>query len=114
MLRATAILVGLFSSPLALAAEPFFPISEPVQPLRQVLIIAHRGLQAVAPESTAEAVLACGFEIIEWAEVDVRRGGFLSDRFRVVAPSESGSSQMPWGHSNWSSSIVKRSAGASM
>lgn len=74
MLRATAILVSLVSaSSLASAAELFFPFFEPVQPPRRVQIIAHRGLQAVAPENTAEAVLACGFEFIEWAEVDVRR-----------------------------------------
>lgn len=73
MLCATAILVGLMSSSAAFAAEPFFPFFEPVQPPRRVQIMAHRGLSAVAPENTAEAVLACGFEFIEWAEVDVRR-----------------------------------------
>lgn len=73
MLRGTAILVGLVSSSAAIAAEPFFPFFEPVQPPRRVQIMAHRGLQAVASENTAEAVLACGFEFIEWAEVDVRR-----------------------------------------
>ncbi len=73
MIRATAILVSLISSSAASAAEPFFPFVEPVQPPRRVQIMAHRGLQAVAPENTAEAVLACGFEFIEWAEVDVRR-----------------------------------------
>jgi glycerophosphoryl diester phosphodiesterase len=54
------------------AAQSEFKFFEPVTPPRAVQIMAHRGLDSVAPENTAGAVLACAADFIEWAEVDVR------------------------------------------
>jgi glycerophosphoryl diester phosphodiesterase len=54
------------------AAQSGFKFFEPVTPPRAVQIMAHRGLDSVAPENTADAVLACAADFIEWAEVDVR------------------------------------------
>lgn len=73
MLRHMVIVFAVVSSGAVSATEPFFRFFEPVQPPRRVQLMAHRGLQAVAPENNAEAVLACAFEFVEWAEVDVRR-----------------------------------------
>jgi glycerophosphoryl diester phosphodiesterase len=66
---AAAIIVG---SPTPAAAQPHFKFFEPVIPPRSVQVMAHRGLQGIAPENSAAAVLACGADFIEWAEVDVR------------------------------------------
>jgi glycerophosphoryl diester phosphodiesterase len=55
-----------------LAAQSGFKFFEPVTPPRAVQIMAHRGLDSVAPENSAEAVLACAADFIEWAEVDVQ------------------------------------------
>ena len=54
------------------SAQKGFKFFEPVNPPRAVQIMAHRGLDSVAPENTADAVLACAADFIEWAEVDVR------------------------------------------
>ncbi len=55
----------------AVAQTPF-RFFEPVFPPRGVQVMAHRGIQPVAPENTAAAVLACAVDFIEWADVDVR------------------------------------------
>ncbi len=64
--------ICVLSSAGTLLAQSGFKFFEPVKPPRAVQIMAHRGLDAVAPENTADAVLACGADFIEWAEVDVR------------------------------------------
>lgn len=64
-----------------LAAQSGFAFFEPVTPPRAVQIMAHRGLAAVAPENSGEAVLACAADFIEWAEVDVR---LTKDRRHVI------------------------------
>lgn len=81
MLRCMVIWFAVASSGVVCSAETFVPFFEPVHPPRRVQIMAHRGLQAVAPENTAEAVLACAFEFVEWAEVDVR---LTKDRKHVI------------------------------
>lgn len=62
---------------LCLAAAPGFAQSEfsfyePVQPARRVQVMAHRGMQMLAPENSVSAVLACVDDFVEWAEIDVR------------------------------------------
>src|SRR5262245_10102557 len=54
------------------AAQSQFKFFEPVSPPRTVQVMAHRGMSRLAPENSAAAVLACGADFIEWAEVDVR------------------------------------------
>jgi glycerophosphoryl diester phosphodiesterase len=54
------------------AAQSHFKFVEPVTPPRAVQVMAHRGLSRLAPENSAAAVLGCGADFIEWAEVDVR------------------------------------------
>lgn len=49
-----------------------FPFAEPVQPPRAVELIAHRGMMMLAPENSAEAILAAAEDFVEWVEVDVR------------------------------------------
>jgi glycerophosphoryl diester phosphodiesterase len=54
------------------AAQSNFKFFEPVQPPRAVQLMAHRGMHRLAPENSAQAVLACAADYVEWAEVDVR------------------------------------------
>lgn len=49
-----------------------FPFFQPVQPPRAVQVIAHRGLQSLAPANSTPAVLACAEDYIEWAAIDVQ------------------------------------------
>lgn len=49
-----------------------FTFFEPVEPPRQVQVMAHRGMAMLAPENSLQAVLACADDFVEWAEVDVR------------------------------------------
>jgi len=66
----TPLLFLLAASPVF--AQPKFPFFEPVQPPRAVQIMAHRGMHMLAPENSLAAILACGADYIEWAEIDVR------------------------------------------
>ncbi|HTI52161.1 MAG TPA: glycerophosphodiester phosphodiesterase family protein, partial [Planctomycetaceae bacterium] len=54
------------------AAQARFKFFEPVTPPRAVQIVAHRGMQVLAPENSVNAVLNCASDYVEWAEVDVR------------------------------------------
>ena len=65
-------LVAVLGTATPVAAQSGFKFFEPVIPPRAVQIMAHRGLTTVAPENSAEAVLVCAADFIEWAEVDVR------------------------------------------
>src|SRR5262245_3800957 len=66
----TAAVVSALRAPAA--AQSHFKFFEPVTPPRAVQVMAHRGLQVLAPENSSAAVLACAADFIEWAEVDVR------------------------------------------
>lgn len=59
-------------APTRASGQSHFRFFEPVTPPRAQQVMAHRGLQTVAPENSVEAVLACAADYIEWAEVDVR------------------------------------------
>ncbi len=53
-------------------AQPKFPFFEPVQPPRNVQLVAHRGMHALAPENSLAALTACAADYIEWAQIEVR------------------------------------------
>jgi len=75
----TAAVVVALRSPAA--AQSHFKFVEPVSPPRAVQVMAHRGLQVLAPENSSAAVLACAADFIEWAEVDV---GLTKDGRHVI------------------------------
>lgn len=52
--------------------QAHFKFFEPVDPPRQVQVMAHRGMAMLAPENSLQAVTACADDFVEWAEVDVR------------------------------------------
>jgi glycerophosphoryl diester phosphodiesterase len=66
-----ATLVALFAA-MPAAAQPSFKFFEPVQPARAIQVVAHRGMQMLAPENSINAVLACAADYVEWAKIDVR------------------------------------------
>jgi glycerophosphoryl diester phosphodiesterase len=68
--RLAVLLVLALTTPTA--AQPNYQFFEPVQPPRATQVMAHRGMQMLAPENSLSAVLACAVDYIEWAEVDIR------------------------------------------
>ncbi|OWK38578.1 glycerophosphodiester phosphodiesterase family protein [Fimbriiglobus ruber] len=72
MSKQTLLAVLLLTTAPPVYAQPNFPFFQPVQPPRDVQIMAHRGLHVLAPENTLPAIMACAADYIEWAEVDVR------------------------------------------
>lgn len=64
----TAFVIGASTA----MGQSHFKFFEPVEPPRQVQVMAHRGMAMIAPENSLQAVLACADDFVEWAEVDVR------------------------------------------
>ncbi|HEY2786678.1 MAG TPA: glycerophosphodiester phosphodiesterase family protein [Fimbriiglobus sp.] len=53
------------------AAQSKFAFFEPVQPPRNVQIMAHRGMHMLAPDNSLAAILGCASDYVEWAEIEV-------------------------------------------
>ena len=66
------VLVSVFTGTTIASAQPHFKFYEPVVPPRALQVMAHRGMQMLAPENSIRAVVACSDDNIEWAEIDIR------------------------------------------
>jgi glycerophosphoryl diester phosphodiesterase len=66
------LLVSVFTGTTIASAQPHFKFHEPVVPPRALQVMAHRGMQMLAPENSIRAVVACADDYIEWAEIDIR------------------------------------------
>ncbi len=68
--RVAVLLVLALTTPAA--AQPNYQFFEQVYPPRATQVIAYQGMHTLAPENSLNAILACGSDFTEWAEVDVR------------------------------------------
>jgi glycerophosphoryl diester phosphodiesterase len=66
------VLASVFTGTTIASAQPHFKFYEPVVPPRALQVMAHRGMQMLAPENSIRAVVACADDYIEWAEIDIR------------------------------------------
>ncbi len=72
-IAALGTLPAVGAEPATQVKTPVTPFFQPIQPPREVQVMAHRGLMRQAPENTSVAIELAISDGLDWAEVDVRR-----------------------------------------